>query len=171
MDNRSAAYAALSHLVSAASTTAILVSTRTCPSITVGSGSICESGGGTIGVIAVIFIRHVFFPKTFRPSRSTFYYFSVTLLGVPRAESGDDCGEGSFRCPNNGVCIPQEFRCDGENDCDPLELEDWDERNCTTRICAKGKFQCSSNGLCIPSNYVCDGDDDCGDNSDEADCD
>ena len=36
-----------------------------------------------------------------------------------------------FRCPNSGICLPEDFRCDGEYDCDPLG--DWDEKNCEAR--------------------------------------
>lgn len=51
-------------------------------------------------------------------------------------EKREDCGEGKFRCPNNGICIPKEFRCDGEYDCDPYS--NWDETNCTSNQEALG---------------------------------
>ena len=91
----------------------------------------------------------------------------ATLLAEPR-RGRSDCGEGKFHCPNNNLCIPEEFKCDGENDCHPLE--DWDERNCTSKVCAVGRFQCNSTQACIHSRYVCDGDDDCEDRSDELGC-
>ena len=74
-------------------------------------------------------INSLFYFKFFGHARET-VFTSVNIMGG-KIERREDCGQGKFRCPNNGICIPEEFTCDGEYDCDPLM--DWDERNCTFR--------------------------------------
>ena len=87
------------------------------------------------------------------------------MLSRPN-EKHDDCSAGEFRCPNNGICLPNEFKCNGVNDCNPLD--DWDEGDCPGLTYPNG---CNSTQVCIPSTYVCDRDDDCDDGSDEQNCD
>lgn len=90
-----------------------------------------------------------------------FYCFDVI-------EASRNCTASSFRCPNNGNCIPQVWVCDGDPDCDGGA----DERDCSvllTRTCPPSQHRCG-NGACLPAEWRCDGDPDCSDMSDETGC-
>lgn len=83
-------------------------------------------------------------------------------------EANRNCTTSSFRCPNNGNCIPQVWVCDGDADCDGGA----DERDCAAllnRTCPPTQHRCG-NGACLPSEWRCDGDPDCLDMSDEMGC-
>lgn len=90
------------------------------------------------------------------------------MLLLLLTEASRNCTSSSFRCPNNGNCIPQVWVCDGDPDCDGGA----DERDCSallTRTCPPSQHRCG-NGACLPVEWRCDGDPDCSDMSDEMGC-
>ena len=120
---------ALLFMVPTITSYSMLVNIRTCQGTTNGLRNTCRSYGSNISVGSLqttfVWLQRIQF--CFKTTTNKNLSFAGSILGG-RTEPREDCGKGKFRCPNSGVCIPDEFKCDGEYDCDPLV--GWDERNC-----------------------------------------
>lgn len=96
-----------------------------------------------------------------------FFFFFLGFL-AHGLDGSRNCTTSSFRCPDNGNCIPQQWVCDGDPDCDGGA----DEKDCAAllaRTCPPTQHRCG-NGACLPADWRCDGDPDCSDMSDEMAC-
>lgn len=99
---------------------------------------------------------------------NNFMLMLFSFVFCSHLEVSRNCTTSSFRCPNNGNCIPQVWVCDGDPDCDGGA----DERDCSvllSRTCPPSQHRCG-NGACLPNEWRCDGDPDCSDMSDEMGC-
>lgn len=97
-----------------------------------------------------------------------FYFLRDHVLSHSLLDGSRNCTNSSFRCPDNGNCIPQQWVCDGDPDCDGGA----DEKDCAAllaRTCQPSQHRCG-NGACLPADWRCDGDPDCSDMSDETAC-
>ncbi|CAG0880399.1 unnamed protein product, partial [Darwinula stevensoni] len=78
-----------------------------------------------------------------------------------------NCSGSSFRCQENGMCIPLQWKCDGFIDCP----DESDERGChpppLNETCKYPEMLCSDGSKCINLKKACDGTADCLDASDE----